>query len=696
MACNFTEDDQSAEHALSVSEINRSFDPPFHVRTVEGYYDEDEALCFSPDEEYYILHRLKIKSVIASTVQDPNQRIHLKIPLKYEGKFYPVPNLQTSNGEALTLREILSSNNLPVEVRLGNPDLHGKHLIEKLHTRDCNLTLTEQVTDDYLLGKSPNGRSVLLLSTQVNMSFVAKEVNTHDVKHLLFNKDDLKYDIFVANVKTPLIRWMASEDTISSGALHSPCHASRRPPKPTPLNSRTDGNDFSIRLSPPPSPFLPRRPHPFPQDSDSDSSDSNEYEPVSYTPPLTPVQKIKHESLALISRLTWKGKKPKPNKEMILSGEIADSEGSDTDVEASTQHRSQNRTGGLPTPTGPGISFSTPPLPFSLRKQLPPPSTYIDNSASDSDEYDPPPTLNEHQDQPTASPNPRPSGNRPPVPSPISASSTRHNTPFPIASTAPPAARPLFKSKPSGNRPPPKLPSQLPSIEQTVSDPKLQIGHPAASFQTPRPSGRSNRPPPELPPQPPSPKRLNASNHTPHTRLPATKPQNARPSGNRPPPGFQSPSHMRQNTSDTTTHTSLRATEPYIPRPSGNRPPPVPLLKPVSRTRPNTSNRNPHVDLSANIEKEQPSPILVVQPMVQHTKTPAYPTELCHLSIEDIAEILQKLNIPDAVVKKFREYNIDGYTFVSLDNKMMDELGVSALHKLLITQFKNGWRPHHS
>ena len=72
-----------------------------------------------------------------------------------------------------------------------------------------------------------------------------------------------------------------------------------------------------------------------------------------------------------------------------------------------------------------------------------------------------------------------------------------------------------------------------------------------------------------------------------------------------------------------------------------------------------------------------------------------FPRDLCRLSVEEVAETLLKLRIPEDVVDRFRETQIDGDIFVCLDDSILDQLEVRPLDKLKIIKFKNGWRPNH-
>ncbi|XP_072045983.1 uncharacterized protein [Amphiura filiformis] len=238
-----TENDGWTRHEQSVFKINRSFRPPFYVKTLGGYYDKEEELCFSAGDEYIILHKLKIKSVIASIVQGSHHRVSLKIPLDYAGKFYPISNSRTQSPEALPLKDMLYSNELPIEVRLGNPQQHGKLFLEKLRSNlDCVLKLSDQVTDDYFLGRSVDGKLVFLFSTEENMNFLVKKVNTNDVNHLLMNMAELKYDIFIVNVSNPGVQFLKLEDAVTNRT------PPRRPPKPSSLPAGKSPN--SPLLSP--------------------------------------------------------------------------------------------------------------------------------------------------------------------------------------------------------------------------------------------------------------------------------------------------------------------------------------------------------------------------------------------------------------------------------------------------------------
>ncbi|XP_072045426.1 uncharacterized protein [Amphiura filiformis] len=135
------------------------------------------------------------------------------------------------------------------------------------------------------------------------------------------------------------------------------------------------------------------------------------------------------------------------------------------------------------------------------------------------------------------------------------------------------------------------------------------------------------------------------------------------------------------------------------PPPSGQRvqPPRPPVSKP-RHNRPShqlpvgQSDTNPYSDHLPT------KTIGIVQPQMVQSAKPSneeeFPRELCHLSVGAVAETLHKLKIPDDVVGKFREAQIDGQIFVCLDDIILEQMGVDPLNKLKITKFKNGWRPN--
>ncbi len=220
--------DELDSREVSASEIHRVYEPPFLVEIVDGYCDIYEDNCFSSGEEYYILKKVKVPSVIATTFETFEQDLRLKIPIKYEGKFYPLCNSQIAHPKEVTVGDLLASNELPVEIQFSNQQQHGKYFLQNLQkTVRCNFRLTDWVTDIYYVGKSPDGDTVLLFSTQMDqdMKFRIRKVNELDVKHLMFDKTDLKYDIFVATVDNSLLRCMALGDAIYN-------RPPPRPPKP--------------------------------------------------------------------------------------------------------------------------------------------------------------------------------------------------------------------------------------------------------------------------------------------------------------------------------------------------------------------------------------------------------------------------------------------------------------------------------
>ena len=65
----------------------------------------------------------------------------------------------------------------------------------------------------------------------------------------------------------------------------------------------------------------------------------------------------------------------------------------------------------------------------------------------------------------------------------------------------------------------------------------------------------------------------------------------------------------------------------------------------------------------------------------------AFPENLTNLSVNEIANTLRKLKIPDPVIDNFQEGQIDGDTFVCLTKEILDQFGVGPLHQLKILGF---------
>ena len=253
------------DHEYNVFKICQSFKPPFYVRTLGGIYDTEEDSSYSAGQVYAVLHKLKIRSVIA-TVRGNS----LKIPLDYDGQFCIVG--QPQNG-SLTMREIMeivTPQNLPQEVRLSSStQKHGKHFLEMLDnigrgTRTCNLTISREITDEYFIGKSPDGKLMMLFSTEATLSFQAKKAAIHNVQHLHFNMNELKYDIFVAKANIPAVNFFCTEEAVYTRP--------RRPPKPKP----SPDNKSSVAGK-----------SPIPQGSSLDDSRNgvSHYEIFHFTPP---------------------------------------------------------------------------------------------------------------------------------------------------------------------------------------------------------------------------------------------------------------------------------------------------------------------------------------------------------------------------------------------------------------------------
>jgi hypothetical protein len=69
------------------------------------------------------------------------------------------------------------------------------------------------------------------------------------------------------------------------------------------------------------------------------------------------------------------------------------------------------------------------------------------------------------------------------------------------------------------------------------------------------------------------------------------------------------------------------------------------------------------------------------------------PKDLAKLSTNDISEVLRSLNMGEHV-SKFRNEQIDGEIFKSLDDKTLGALGViDPVQKLKIKKLLKGWRP---
>ncbi len=228
MAVNIDGDGWS-EHEHSVFTLFQSYTPPFYLKTTGGIYDEEEALCFSTGDEYVVLHKLKVKSVVLTTAMSSQCRVSLRIPLDYAGKFYPVSSSSTQSNEALTLREITEGSVHIPEVRLGNSRQHSKLLVDKLQDNvHCTLKLSEQVMDDFFVGKSKDGQLAFIISAAMNMNSRVKKVKPEEVKHLYMSMSDLNYAIFIVNNDNASVQFVKVEDMVRK----------RPPPRPPKLKPR--------------------------------------------------------------------------------------------------------------------------------------------------------------------------------------------------------------------------------------------------------------------------------------------------------------------------------------------------------------------------------------------------------------------------------------------------------------------------
>ena len=68
--------------------------------------------------------------------------------------------------------------------------------------------------------------------------------------------------------------------------------------------------------------------------------------------------------------------------------------------------------------------------------------------------------------------------------------------------------------------------------------------------------------------------------------------------------------------------------------------------------------------------------------------------DLKSLSVNDVAVTLRNLNVPDTVVQRFKQEQINGNLFIDLDDEMLQDIGVGRLfHRQKIIRFIEGWRP---
>ena len=259
------------DYEYNVFKICQSFKPPFYVRTIGGIYDTEEDASYSAGQVYAILHKLKIRSVIA-TVRGTS----LKIPLDYDGQFCIVGQPQNGSLTMRKIMEIVTPQSLPQEVRLSSStQKHGKHFLETLEkigrgTHTCNLTITREVTDEYFIGRSPDGKLMMLFSTQATLSFQAKKATFHNVQHLHFNMNELRYDIFVTNANIPAVNFFCTEEAVYTRP--------RRPPKPKPSPRNESASAAAAGKTP-----IPKG---ISLDDDSRNGASH-YEVFHFTPPQT-------------------------------------------------------------------------------------------------------------------------------------------------------------------------------------------------------------------------------------------------------------------------------------------------------------------------------------------------------------------------------------------------------------------------
>ncbi|XP_072045986.1 uncharacterized protein [Amphiura filiformis] len=695
-----TENDGWTRHEQSVFKINRSFRPPFYVKTLGGYYDKEEELCFSAGDEYIILHKLKIKSVIASIVQGSHHRVSLKIPLDYAGKFYPISNSRTQSPEALPLKDMLYSNELPIEVRLGNPQQHGKLFLEKLRSNlDCVLKLSDQVTDDYFLGRSVDGKLVFLFSTEENMNFLVKKVNTNDVNHLLMNMAELKYDIFIVNVSNPGVQFLKLEDAVTNRT------PPRRPPKPSSLpaasntvqnrfgdkktrktlhkevvtiNFQKGGSSAKPAFSPPippiptkktkdqakpPPPPLPSYPHP---DDDEENDTDEEYndkaaEQVTYPP--RGGEDIRNVTVPpLPPSLSTHSRKPPPLPPPHEKYENMDE--NNTSVPPRRHFEKAAR---------PDSDYLTPSQSLNQNDSDSDLSDYenIDSDLSDYERVEP------QDEEPYRTP-------QSPLPSPTS----------PTTANISPKTKKKFNIKNKFSKLKWKN-SKKEMASGDMADDELTEDPYAEQQADRRVSKKHYRSPHDALPMPTQPGPFSMPPSLPGHFIP---PGRSLPSGRSqlPPPSH----NIEDSDSDLSDYERVDDDEPKAAwkygqgQPIRLQSPPKPASSMGGSMRQRLPDPNPKTGVPSNVGIVHPSTVQIVQPVKSSSEE--FPRELCHLSVEAVAETLRKLKMPDNVVENFRDAQIDGQIFVCLDDNMLDQLEVGSLHKLKIIKFKNGWRPNHT
>lgn len=100
-----------------------------------------------------------------------------------------------------------------------------------------------------------------------------------------------------------------------------------------------------------------------------------------------------------------------------------------------------------------------------------------------------------------------------------------------------------------------------------------------------------------------------------------------------------------------------------------------------------------HAPNAAPLSRYVDDRVIRGEPLPEQNHGIHIPENLRGLSIEDVSECLQMLNMPQHI-ENFKQNQIDGQLFADLDEKMLVDLGVlKQFEKRKLIKFINGWRP---
>ena len=84
------------------------------------------------------------------------------------------------------------------------------------------------------------------------------------------------------------------------------------------------------------------------------------------------------------------------------------------------------------------------------------------------------------------------------------------------------------------------------------------------------------------------------------------------------------------------------------------------------------------------------------QSAASRPKMPESKADLAKCTVEEVVELLAKINIDEEVQEKFRHHLVDGSLLCALDDAkvLQEQFKLSRFHAVKIESFVNGWRPN--